>query len=158
MTSVIGEGASTSSSESTSRICLRSSTCVYVQRPWDSDDCSSSFLTSLLNAAQNLLFTYLERPFSSMTNRPKLSFNEFVLTSPITSVSTPGSCFTCAPELLPALSLPDGSPSSSSTCTPRLCTTPSSLRRRARSSPSGGFRGLRGALPGAGKMQSMCAF
>jgi hypothetical protein len=47
---------------------------------------------------------------------------------------------------------------SSSTCAPRLCTTPSSRLRRASSSVSGGFLLLRGARPGPGNMHSMCAF
>jgi hypothetical protein len=115
-------------------------------------------LTSLPNAAQNRLLTYLDRPLSSTTKRPKLSFSDSGLTSAFTSVSLPLSGLTCAPFGFVPSTSGRGSGSSSSTCTPKLCTTPSSRRRRASSSPSGGFRGLLGALPGAGKIQSICAF
>ncbi len=59
-----------------------------------------------------------------------------------------------APPSPPPSSLPCVS---SSTCVPSSCTTPSNRLNLSRSSLSGGLRGLRGALPGAGNMHSMCA-
>jgi len=49
-------------------------------------------------------------------------------------------------------------PPSSSTCAPKLLTTPSSLLSRESSSLSGGFLAFLGALPGPGKMHSIPCF
>ena len=104
--------------------------------------------------AQNELLTYLLRS-SLMTSLPSRLSTELRL---ITVGPDPYSG-----ELSPPFPLrisADGdckSPPFSSTCAPRLVTTPSSFFNLASNSASGGLRLLRGARPGPGKTHSMPA-
>lgn len=117
--------------------------------------------TSLFRLAQKLLLIYRLLPWST-TRRPNL------VSSPSTLLSTTtlglfdlsnGHSLVAPLELpcLLVLSLSAASCSCSSTCAFKLCTTPSNLRNRSISSPSGGFLLFLGARPGPGNTHSIFA-
>ncbi len=107
---------------------------------------------------QKVLLTYRLRS-SLMTSRPRVLSIDCLFESERSDVGESPECV--SPNVRARMSadpvmLGDTSPLSS-TCAPRLWTTPSSLLNRARSSASGAFLDLRGALPGAGKTHSIPA-
>jgi hypothetical protein len=119
--------------------------------------------TSLLRLAQKLLLIYRLLPFST-TSLPKRFSSPSTLLSKTTLGSEASFGFVLPLENghsgWPAsdpFSLSAASCSCSSTWAFKLDTTPSKRRSRSNSSASAGFRLLRGARPGPGKMHSILA-
>jgi hypothetical protein len=113
--------------------------------------------TSSLMLVQNELLTYRLRS-SLMTRRPRLLSIDCLFESERSDVgdSPPGTSPNRARMSADPATAGVTTPCSS-TCAPRLWTTPSSLRSRASNSASGGFLDFRGARPGPGKTHSIAA-
>jgi hypothetical protein len=123
--------------------------------------------TSLFRLAQKLLLIYRLLPFST-TSLPKRFSNPSTLSSNAT-LGLGGSFGLVLPlrngqlelsrpaPVSVSFSLSAASCSCSSTWAFKLETTPSRRRNLSKSSASGGFRLLRGARPGPGKMHSILA-